>query len=59
MFLLSKWERAVWRAIEIASSVDLLGRFANWNESRVFGVIVLMTSLSKHFMATDVSATGH
>jgi hypothetical protein len=26
MFLLSRWERAVWSAIEIASSVDLLGK---------------------------------
>ena len=54
-------ERAVWSAIEIASSVDLLGRCANWSGSRVSGIMVLMgtiTSLSKHFMATDVSATG-
>jgi hypothetical protein len=58
---LSRWERAVWGAIELASSVDLLGRFANWSGSRVSGMMVLMsamTSLSKHFMATDVSALG-
>ena len=31
VFLLSRWERAVWSAIEIASSVGLLGRYANWS----------------------------
>ena len=36
VFLLSRWEKALWSAIEIASSVDLLGRYANWSESRVF-----------------------
>ena len=58
---LSRWERAVWTGIETASSVDLLGRYANWSRSRVSGIMVLMwaiTSLSKHFMATDMSATG-
>ena len=30
IFLLSMWKRAVWSAIEIASSVDLLGRYGNW-----------------------------
>ena len=37
---LSRWERAVWSAIEIASSVDLLGRCANWSGSRVSGIMV-------------------
>ena len=61
VFLLSRWERAVWSAIEIASSVDLLGQYANWSGSRVSGrveVIWSLTSLSKHFMMTEVSATG-
>ena len=42
VFLLSRWERAVWSAIEIASSVDLFGRYANWGGSRVYGIMVLM-----------------
>ena len=60
VFLLSRWERAVWTAIEIASSVDLFGRYANWSGSRVSGIMMLsaITNLSKHFMATDMSATG-
>ena len=29
LFLLSRWERTVWSATEIASSVDLFGRYAN------------------------------
>ena len=48
-------------AIEIASSVDLLGRYANWSGSRVSGMMVLMramNSISEHFIATDVSARG-
>ena len=46
--------------MEIASSVDLLGWYANLSGSSVSGMMVLraMTSLSRHFMATDVSATG-
>ena len=40
MSLLSRWERAVLSAIEIASSVDLLVLDANW--SRVSGIMVLM-----------------
>jgi hypothetical protein len=36
------WERAVLSAIKIASSVDLLGWYANWNGSRVYGIMVLM-----------------
>ena len=59
VFLLSSWERAVWNAIEIASSEDLLGRYANWSGSRVSGIMVfVVTCLSKHLMATDVSAMG-
>ena len=42
VFLLSRWVRAVLSAIEIASSVDLLGRYANWSGSRVSGIMVLM-----------------
>ena len=38
MFFLSKWESA----IEIASSVDLLGRYAYWRGSRVSGRMLLM-----------------
>jgi hypothetical protein len=42
VFLLSRWERAMWFAMEIASSLNLLGRYANWNGSRVSGIMVLM-----------------
>ena len=42
VFLLSRWERPVWSAIEMASSVELLGRDANWSGSRVSGIMVLM-----------------
>ena len=48
---MSKWERAVWRAIEIASSVDLLMQYANWTGSRVSGIMVLITSHDKPFKA--------
>ena len=51
----------MWSAIEIVSSVDLLGQYANWSGSSVSGIMVLMgatTSLSKHFMAIYVSALG-
>ena len=60
VFFLSWWERAVGSAIEIASSVDLFEQYANWSGSRVSGIMVLMcaiTSLLKHFMASDGSAT--
>ena len=39
VFLLSRWERAVWSAIEIALSVDLFGRYANWSGSMVSGIM--------------------
>ena len=42
VFLLSRCEMAVWSAIEIASSVDLFGCYANWSGSRVSGIMVLM-----------------
>ena len=42
VFLFSRWERAVWSAIEMASSVDLLGRYENWSGSLVSGIMVLM-----------------
>lgn len=60
VFLLFRWVRAVWSAIEISSSIDLLGQYANWSGSRVSEMIALtcaITSLSKNFMITDVSAT--
>jgi hypothetical protein len=41
VFLLSRWDRAVWSAIEIAPSVDLLGRYMNWSGSRVSVIMVL------------------
>ena len=50
----------MWSAIEIASSVDMLGQYRNWSGSRVSGMMELMcamTSLSKHFMVTDMSGT--
>ena len=52
MFLWSRWEKAVLSAIEIVSSVNLLGHYANWSGFRVSGMMVLMlaiTSLSNHF----------
>ena len=52
MFLLSRWERAVRSAIEIASSVD--GVVCELEVE----VMCAIASLSKHFMATDMSATG-
>ena len=39
---LSRCERAVWSAIEIASSLDLFVRYANWSGSRVSGIMVSM-----------------
>ncbi len=45
----------------MASSVDLLERYANWRGSKVTGMDELMwllTSLSKTFMTIDVRATG-
>jgi hypothetical protein len=39
LFLLSWWVMAVWSAIEIALSMDLLGRYANWSVSRVSGSV--------------------
>jgi hypothetical protein len=41
VFLISRCERAVWCAIEIASSVDLLVEHANWSGSSVPGIMVL------------------
>ena len=37
---MSRWERAVWSAIQIAS-VYLLGPYANWSGFRVSGMMVL------------------
>ena len=40
--------------------MDLLGQYANWSGSRVSGMVELLraiTSLSKHFMITEVSVT--
>ena len=51
----------MWSAIEIASSVDLLGRYANCNGSSMSGMKELtcaITSHSKHLMITDMGATG-
>jgi hypothetical protein len=31
VFVLSRWDRAVWSAIEIASSVDLFGWYVCWS----------------------------
>ena len=42
VFLLSRWVRTLWSAIEIVSSVDLLGGYANWSGCRVSGMMVLM-----------------
>ena len=59
--LVSRWVRAEWRAVEMASSVERLDRYANWKGSRVGGradLMWCMTSRSKHFMRMGVSATG-
>ena len=45
----------------IASSVDLLVRYANWCVSRVGGrqaLMCLKTSFSKHLVMNGVNATG-
>ncbi len=47
--------------MEIASSVERFGRYANWSGSSVLGRLVLifcMTNLSKHFIMIGVSAMG-
>ena len=57
--MMNRWDRGVCSAM--ASSVDLLGRYANCSGARVSGkveVICSLTSLSKHFMMTEVSAAG-
>ena len=41
VLLLARWERVVWSAIEIASSVERLGRYVNWSGSWVSGMMVL------------------
>ena len=61
--LFSRWDRAMCSAMAIASSVDLLGRYANCSGSRVSGKVEMeeiwsLTSLSKHFMMTEVKAMG-
>ncbi len=46
---------------EMASPVDLLGRYANWKGSSEVGrqdFMCSMTSFSKHFIVIGVSATG-
>ncbi len=52
VFLLSRCDRARWRADEMASPVELLGRYANWR-----GSSEVRKSFSKHFIVTGVSAT--
>ena len=57
--LLSRWDRAVWRAM--ASSVDLFSLYANCRGSSESGreeVMNDLTNRSKHFMTMEVSATG-
>src|SRR4029434_11276207 len=61
VFPLSRWERAVCIVRAMALSVDLLDRYANCIGSRVGDSEEQMkdlTSLSKHFMMVEVSATG-
>ena len=60
VFPLSRWVRAVCVVRAMASSVDLLDRYANCIGSRVGGSeeqINYLTSRSKRFMMTEVSAT--
>ena len=42
----------MWSVIEIASSVDLLGQYANWSGSRI-SEIMLMVACLKHVGITD------
>lgn len=45
----------------MTSSVERLGWYANYNGSRVSGheeVMKSLTSLSKHFITSEVKATG-
>ena len=49
-----------WRPVEVAYSVERLGSYANWNGSKDGESMEMMrplTTLSKHFMMVDVSAT--
>ena len=45
VFLLSRAERAAWSVIEIVSSVDLLGWYANWSGSSVSWRMLLMWAM--------------
>ena len=40
---------AVWSVIEIASSMDLFGQYANWSGSGMMELMCTITSLSKRF----------
>ncbi len=47
--------------MEIASSVEWFGLYANWSGSSVLGRLVLifcMTNFSKHFIMIGISAMG-
>jgi len=51
----------VFKAKATASSVDLFGLYANWSGSNAGDrqdVMWSLTNLSKHFITTEVSATG-
>lgn len=55
------WEWVLWRKRAIALSVDLSGWYANCNRSSVVGSVEVMNvlvSLLKHFIITDLRATG-
>lgn len=55
-FLWSRWERAVWRAREMALSVDPFGLSANWSGSRNSGkgVINILTNHTMHLLMVEV-----
>ena len=61
VFVLSGWSKAVWRAIEIVSAIDLLRRQANCNGFRSLlnqEFRLVITNISKHFITVNVNATG-
>ena len=61
VFSSSRRSRLRWKDEEMASSVERFGWYANWNGSSDGGsleVIWFFTTLSKHFIMMEVSATG-
>lgn len=56
----SRWFKTVWRAVAIASSVDLFTLYGNWCSAggRLEMINDDETSVSKHFLPTGGSVAG-